>query len=66
MIGTLRNVTAADQATYRCELEFDGGDGSLFSFTGQGGFEVYKQPQLQIHNVNNPLNLETSVELGWL
>ena len=31
MIGTLKNVTADDEVTYRCELEFDG-DGQLFSY----------------------------------
>ena len=63
MIGTLKNVTADDEATYRCELEFDG-DGQLFSYRGQGTFNVYKKPELDIQNVNNPLNLETYVELG--
>jgi len=62
MIGTLKNVTADDEATYRCELEFDG-DGQLFSYRGQGTFNVYKKPELDIQNVNNPLNLETYVEL---
>ena len=62
MIGTLKNVTAADQANYTCELEFVGD--SRFEFTGQGQFKVYKQPELRVH-VNNPLDLETSVQLGW-
>ena len=59
----LANVTAEDELSYICELKITK-DSQSFTYTGQGSFKVYNDPEITIHTVNSPLDLHYTNELG--